>query len=219
MPHKKTIKHQPELVEALTESKHKILHLKPSVFGTLLIVVGIVGLIASFALTMDKFHVLKNPEYQPICNINPILSCKSVMVSNQAEFLGVPNTIFGLIGFSMVIAIGAALLAGAKMHKRFWQLWLVGMAGGTVMMFYLMFQSIYRLETLCIFCMATWSVLLPMIWYSFLWALQHGYVPVHKKLERLVIFIRREHLSILILFYLIIIFLIVNQFWYFFKTL
>lgn len=197
----------------------KMLKLKPYIFAAILIVTGLIGLFASLELTIDKINVLKDPSYNPVCNINPIFSCKSVMVSNQAEVMGIPNTIFGLIGFSAVITIGAAILAGAKFHKRFWQLWSIGMSAGLVMMLYLIFQSIYRLGTLCLFCMATWAALLPLLWYSLLWNLQHGNIPTPKRIEKLVQFIRREHLSILILLYLVIGFLIVNHFWYYFKTL
>jgi uncharacterized membrane protein len=212
---------QETILEEVAEviAPHKMLRLKPYVFALILIITGVIGLFAAFELTVDKIHVLKDPSYHPIFNINPVFSCKSVMQSNQAEVAGIPNTMFGLIGFSMVIAIGAAILAGAKFHKRFWQLWMLGMAAGAGMMLYLMYQSIYRLGTLCLFCMTTWAVLLPLIWYSLLWNLQHGNIPTPKRLEGLVRFMRRDHLSILVLIYLVLIFLIVNHFWYYFKTL
>lgn len=223
--------HKPQAVEVATSQESvvekvvdvlvppRMLQLKSWVFGLILMVTGSIGLLASFALTVEKIHVLKDPNYNPICNINPILSCQSVMTSSQAELYGIPNTIFGLIGFSMVIAIGAALVAGGRFHKRFWQLWMIGMAGGLVMMVYLIFQSIYRLEKLCPFCMATWAALLPMLWYSYLWAVQHDIVATPRALHRVVQFMRREHLSLLIVVYMFLIVFIVNHFWYYFKTL
>lgn len=198
---------------------HKMLNLKPYVFGLILVITGIIGIFTSFELTVDKIHVLKDPTFQPVCNINPVFSCKSVMTSSQAELFGVPNTVFGLIGFSAVATIGVAMMFGARMNKLFWRFWMAGMVGGLAFMLYLMFQSIYRLGTLCLFCMTTWAALIPLIWYSLLWSLQHGYIPTPPKLESVVRFIRREHLSLMIVVYLVVIGLIVNHFWYYFKTL
>lgn len=197
----------------------KMLHLRPKTFGIILMVTGFIGLLASIELTLDKINVLKDPNFSPVCNFNPIFSCQSVMLSNQAEVAGIPNTLFGLIGFAMVIAIGAAIIAGGRLSKRFWQLWMLGMAGGFVMMLYLIFQSIYRLGTLCVFCMTTWAILLPLIWYSLLWALQHQYISVPKRWEKATHIMRREHVGVLLLIYAVIVFLIVNHFWYYFKTL
>lgn len=59
----------------------------------ILIAAGIIGIIASFVLTYDKIHVLTDKGYEPSCNINPILSCGSVMKTEQASLLGVPNTV------------------------------------------------------------------------------------------------------------------------------
>lgn len=216
-----SIKKEEAVVGAAAHDKapQRQLHLSSRVFGIILGITGSIGLAASIELTLDKIRVLEDPTFQPVCNFNPIFSCKSVMVSNQAELMGIPNTIFGIIGFSMVIAIGAALIAGGKFHKRFWQLWMLGMLGGLVMMSYLIFQSIYRLGTLCVFCMTTWATLLPLIWYSVLWGLQNRYIPVPARLAGVVRFVRREHLTLLIAVYIAIAFLIVNHFWYYFKTL
>lgn len=201
-----------------TPSK-KVFTMSTRTFALILIVTGLVGLIASFVLTIDKIHVLKDPNYVPNCNINPVLSCGSVMKSSQAEIAGIPNTVFGLIGFTGVITTAITLLAGARLHKRFWQLWMVGMVAGLGMMLYLMFQSIFRLGTLCIYCMSTWAALVPLIWYSFLWALQNKYIHVNERLSRVIMFVRREHASILITFYFVVVGVIVYHFWYYFKTL
>jgi uncharacterized membrane protein len=126
---------------------------------------------------------------------------------------------FGLIGFAMVVMTGIALLAGAHMHRRFWQLWSFGMMGGFAFMIYLMFQSIYRLGTLCLYCMLTWAVLLPLIWYSFLWVAEHNYVRLPGKWENIIRIFRKDHASILLVIYIAIIALIVHRFWYYFSTL
>lgn len=194
-------------------------HVSTRAFAIILIVTGLIGLTASFVLTADKIHVLRDPNYNPICNINPIFSCGSVMKSSQAQVLGIPNTVFGLVGFSMVLATAATLLAGARMKAWFWRCWMVGMTAGLGGFLYLFTQSVFNLKTLCVYCMSTWAALLPLIWYSFIWSLQNGYLPVPKRAEGAAHFIRKEHVSLLLLAYIVIIVIIVTKFWYFFQTL
>src|SRR5581483_6718301 len=57
----------------------------------ILIVGGIIGTICSFILSNDTIDSLKNPHFVPSCNINPVLSCGSVMHSAQGAAFGFPN--------------------------------------------------------------------------------------------------------------------------------
>ena len=115
-------------------------------FSVLLIIVGIVGIVASVQLTIDKIHVLKDPSFDPACNINPIFSCGSVMKTAQAEIRGVPNTLVGLATFPILITIGAVMLFGARMNRRFWQLFQLGVLGGLGMVIYLFFQGSFHFQ-------------------------------------------------------------------------
>jgi len=45
----------------------------------LLVTGGVIGIVASFALTYDKVQLLQHAGYKPSCNLNPVLSCGSVM--------------------------------------------------------------------------------------------------------------------------------------------
>lgn len=193
--------------------------LKPKGFATLLIIVGIVGLIASTVLTLDKIHVLKDPDYNPACNINPIFSCGSVMASPQAEIFGAPNTIVGLAGFPVLITIGVAMLYGATFKKRFWQLLQAGLTIGFIGVIYLFYQGVYRINALCLYCMAVWIVMLLAIWYVKLWNIQNGYITLPKSLNKSADFVLRHHLDILLAIYLIMAALIIQHFWYYFRTL
>jgi len=57
------------------------------VFPFTLIITGIVGWIASFGLTLERLHVMANPAATTACDISPFISCKSVMLSEQAALL------------------------------------------------------------------------------------------------------------------------------------
>ena len=71
----------------------------------LILIVGSgLGLLAAIELTIEKVRVLTDSTYVPKCDINPVLSCGSVITTPQAEAFGFPNPILGLIGFSVAIA-------------------------------------------------------------------------------------------------------------------
>ncbi|HEY2089307.1 MAG TPA: vitamin K epoxide reductase family protein, partial [Mycobacterium sp.] len=61
-----------------------------------ILIAGVIGLIASATLTVEKIELLLNPAYVPSCNLNPIVSCGSVMTTPQASALGFPNSLIGI---------------------------------------------------------------------------------------------------------------------------
>ena len=133
--------------------------------AVLLLVGGLVGLAAAFILAVEKFRLLTNPLYVPTCSINATFSCGSVMRSSQAEVFGFPNPLLGLVGFAIVAATGAALLAGAKLAGWYWGGLQLGVTGGVVFVHWLMFQSAFVIGALCPYCMVVWVVTLPIFWY------------------------------------------------------
>src|SRR5690606_18829800 len=147
------------------------------------IIAGVVGLIASSVLTYDKIQVLKNPGYDPACNINPIFSCGSVMEKEQASLLGVPNTLFGLVAFTALITLGLLLASGAKIQKRLWQLVQISATGGVVFMHYLFFQAVYRINAICPWCFVVWMITIPVFWYTTLYVFREGHLKISKKLN------------------------------------
>ncbi len=185
-------------------------------FSLMLIVVGVVGLIASTALTLDKIHVLEDPSYNPVCNINPIFSCGSVMQTKQAEIAGAPNSIVGLISFPVLISIGAMMLFGASMNRRFWQLFQFGLLGGLGAVVYLFFQGVYRINALCIYCVSIWIVMILATWHTTLWNLENGHIVLPKHLAGFKVWALRHHIDVMIFVYLALILAILNHFWYYF---
>ena len=107
----------------------------------LFIILGGLGFVASFALTYDKIQVITDPSYVPDCNINPVLSCGSVMKTEQANLFGVPNTIFGLIGYTAMITIGVVMLTGSKINRKLWLAVQAAATMGVVFMHYLFFEG------------------------------------------------------------------------------
>jgi uncharacterized membrane protein len=130
-----------------------------------LLVGGLVGLVAAAVLLIERIRLAEDSSYVPTCSINPVLSCGNVMESAQASLLGFPNPVIGVAAFPVVIATGAALLAGARLARWYWAGLQAGVTVAMAFVAWLVFQSLYRIGALCPYCMVVWAVVIPLFWY------------------------------------------------------
>lgn len=187
--------------------------------GILLMVGGLIGLVAATVLLIEKIELLGNPDYIPTCNINPILSCGSVMITPQAEAFGIPNPVIGIAGFSAVAAIGAALLAGTGFRTWFRMGTQVGVSFAVVFVHWLIYQSLYVIGALCPYCMVVWAVTIPLFWYTTLTNLQPLRHTGPGWAQRLIGTLTSYHGVVLTVWFLGIIALITHRFWGYWITL
>ena len=133
----------------------------------ILIVGGVLGLIAAFELTMEKVRVLADTSYVPACDINPVLSCGSVIITPQAEVFGFPNPVMGLTGFTVVITLGVLLAGKVSLPRWVWLGLNVGALLGFAFVQWLVWQSLYSIGSLCPWCMVVWTVTAPIfVWVT-----------------------------------------------------
>lgn len=185
----------------------------------ILVIGGFIGLIAAFVLTLERIAILSDPSHQLSCSINPVLSCGSIIASDQASLIGFPNPLIGLMAYTVVVTVGMALLAGAKFRKWFWQSLSIGSLIGMLFVIWLIYQSLYTIGALCVYCMVAWTVTWPIFWYSLLYNLRNKHIKTPKSLARPVDFLQNNHANILIAWYLLVVLAILENFWYYWKTL
>ncbi|MGW3039781.1 vitamin K epoxide reductase family protein [Kitasatospora sp. NPDC001159] len=188
-------------------------------FAILLFLGGLIGLAASAVLTFDKLRILENPSYVPSCNINPVISCGSVMRTEQAEVFGFPNPLLGLAAFGALAAIGAGLLAGAAYRRWFWLGLHAGTALGVVFTHWLIDQALYDIGALCPYCMVVWATVVVLFWYTTLHNLRTGVIPVGPRMRAVVREAARYHWALPVLWAAVIALLVLNRFWYYWSTL
>jgi uncharacterized membrane protein len=190
----------------------------------ILVIGSALGILASVIITQDKFNLATNPHFQPMCDLNPIISCGSVMKSDEAHAFGFMNTYIGLIGFPVVLAIGMGMLAGAKFKHWFWLGLQIGLSFGIIFAYWLLFESIYRIRALCPWCLTVDVVLTTMWWYVSLYLFYTGDLRWPARLRSigwlLAVgqFIKRHHVDILVTWFLLVIALILHHFWYYFGS-
>lgn len=182
----------------------------------ILIVGGIIGLLASLMITIEKFDLIQNPTRSFICDLNPVISCGSVMESKQANAFGFMNTYIGLIGFPVVVTIGVAMLAGARFRRWFWLAMLGGLSLGVLFAYWLLFESVYRIGALCPYCLSVDVALTTVFWYVLLYVLGKGYRRLNDRTRQFVTFTRRHHADILVGWFIIVIAIILQHFWYYY---
>lgn len=184
-----------------------------------LIVAGLIGLLAAATLLVEKIRLLEDPGRILSCDINPIISCGSVMTTDQAEAFGFPNPIIGVIGFSVLVTVGIVLLAGASLPRWFH----LGLGAGTTFglgfVHWLMFQSLYRIGALCPYCMVVWAVTIPLFVATWAHLLRSGAVRASGRAARVAQLVVDYQALIVTIWFLVIIGLITRRFWSYWQTL
>ncbi len=149
-----------------------------------LLVLGAIGFVAAFQLTLDKFALLENPDAQLGCNFSLLIGCSTNLNSAQGEVFGFPNSLLGLVFWSVTITVGVALLAGATFARWFWALYAIGATGSLALVIWFISQSLFVLHVLCPWCMVTWAVTIPLFWIVVLHAARSKAIPVPSAVSR-----------------------------------
>ncbi len=180
------------------------------------LIAGVIGLIASATLTVEKIQLLLNPSYVPSCNFNPIVSCGSVMTTPQASVLGFPNALIGIAAFTVVTVTGVLAVARVPLPQWYWIGLAAGILAGTGFVHWLIYQSLYRIGALCPYCMVVWTVTITLLvvvsTVAFRPAVENRNSAVMRELYR-------WRWSIAALWFTAVVLLILDRFWDYWSTL
>lgn len=178
--------------------------------GPTLLATGLVGLVAAFVLAVERFRLLENPFYVPSCSLGEVLSCTSVMQSDQATAFGVPNPFLGLVGFSVVAATGLAVLAGGRLAEWYWLGLGAGLTAAVAFVHWLIWQTLYRIGALCPYCMVVWVAVIVAFWYV---ALRNARAWGGGRASGVVDRLERNHLVVPTVWLLLVAALVYERFW------
>lgn len=134
---------------------------------TTIAVAAFVGLAAAFVLSIEKIHLLMQPDAILSCTVNLVLNCATVMKTWQSSLFGFPNPFIGLMAYPVVITLAIGYLAGARYKPWFMVGAQIGALLGLIFAYWLFFQSVYVIEVLCPWCLFV-TVVTTIIFDAFL---------------------------------------------------
>ena len=179
----------------------------------ILVVCGLIGLVAAIELIIQKISVLSDPDFVPNCDINPVLSCGSVINTEQASLFGFPNPVLGVIGFTIVIMFGALLFAGVELPRSMWLGLNIGALAGMVFVVWLVIQSLYVIGALCPWCMVVWAITIPIFWQVTTDNLASGRLSFGKSLSEIIVALKWILVAASYLIIMALIFIRWQDFW------
>lgn len=179
----------------------------------ILVVCGLIGLVAAIELIIQKISVLTDPDFVPNCDINPVLSCGSVINTEQASLFGFPNPVLGVIGFTVVIMFGALLFTGLELPRSMWLGLNIGALAGMTFVVWLVIQSLYVIGALCPWCMVVWAITIPIFWQVTTDNLASGRLNLGKSLSEIIVALKWILIASSYLIIMALIFIRWQDFW------
>jgi uncharacterized membrane protein len=187
--------------------------------GLLLTIGGLIGFVSAFTLTVERFRLAADPGYVPSCSINPVLSCGSVMKTDQAAVFGFPNPLMGIAAFSVMTLLGLLVLSGTPLPRWIERGFQLGITLGAVFVGWLVSQSVFSIHALCPYCMVVWTVVVATFWTTTADSLDRGLLPVPAGLRGAARTLVEFRVLAAVLTYALLLALVGVEFWGYWSTL
>jgi hypothetical protein len=121
--------------------------------------------------------------------------------------------------FPVVATLGILTVANVALPRWVWRGLLAGCVFGLGSVHWLMFQSLFRIQALCPYCMVVWIVMITVFWYTLLYCLNQAVVPLADAMRPPVRIATTFHGTVVTVWLLVITAVIGVHFWDFWKTL
>lgn len=132
---------------------------------TSMLIGAMLSLLAAFVLSVESYHLAKNPDTQLSCSVNIVLNCATVAKHPSAEMLGFPNSFFGMVAEPIVITVAIAGLAGIRFPRKFMFAAQIGYTLGLVYALYLLGISYFVIQALCPWCLLV-TLTTILVWFA-----------------------------------------------------
>lgn len=126
---------------------------------------ALLSLLAALVLSVEAFHLAKDPGAVLSCSINVVLNCATVAAHPTSELFGFPNSFIGLMAEPVVITVAIAGLAGITFPRLFMFFAQIGYTLGFAFAIYLFFISFLVIGALCPWCLLV-TATTAFVWFS-----------------------------------------------------
>lgn len=150
---------------------------RPRGFAAMLLITSLIAITATIIIIVERSILAVNPDHRTSCDLNPWMSCGKVMQSWQAGTFGFPNTYIGIVGFSVLITVAVSLFAGARFARWYWLLMNLGILAGLGFAGWLWYAAVYQINTLCLYCMIVWAMVIVQAVMTTSANIQNGIIP------------------------------------------
>ncbi len=160
---------------------------------TSMLIGATLSLLAAFVLSVESYHLAKNPDASLSCSVNVVLNCATVAKHPSAEMLGFPNSFFGMIAEPIVITVAIAGLAGIRFPRKFMFAAQIGYTLGLFYALYLLSISYFVIQALCPWCLLV-TLTTIMVWFAITrYNVRENNLFLPKKMQsKLETFVRRD---------------------------
>jgi len=123
------------------------------------------SLLAAFVLSVESYHLAKNPNAQLSCSVNVVVNCATVAKHPSANMLGFPNSFFGMVAEPVVITVAILGLAGIRFPRKFMFAAQIGYTLGLLYALYLLSISYFVIGALCPWCLLV-TLTTILVWFA-----------------------------------------------------
>lgn len=156
---------------------------RPAGFAWMLLITSLIAIAATIIIIVERSILAVDPNHRTSCDLNPWMSCGKVMQSWQAGTFGFPNTYIGVVGFSVLITVAVSLFAGARFARWYWLLMNLGILAGLGFAVWLWYAAVYQINTLCLYCMIVWAMVIIQAVMTTSANIQNGIIPASEGLR------------------------------------
>jgi uncharacterized membrane protein/predicted DsbA family dithiol-disulfide isomerase len=131
-------------------------------------ILTVVGLFDSFYLAVSHYRVYTDMGYKSFCAISRALNCDTVAQSAYAVFLGVPVSIWGIIGYAFFLFLLAYAWPRHAFRRRVWTLLFFLSLGFASLSVVLAAVSTLRIHSYCLMCIVSYAVNLLLLFFCWI---------------------------------------------------
>jgi uncharacterized membrane protein len=126
-----------------------------------------IGLIASIWAAFIHYHLLYDPHYTSLCDVNATVSCTTVYQSRFSTFRGVPVAILGAMWFALagLLSFGGLMSRDAVRESIPGYLFVLSTIALAVIL-YLGYASFFLIKAVCILCLTTYAAVIGLFLMS-----------------------------------------------------